>query len=233
MSLVMGIRVGQKSEPSGLCITEAGGRDVEGEWEVHYTARFLDRVPAGTSYPAVAARVDEVLKKLVMVAGERPMMIYLDATGLGLPIIELMSETLEEFIHPVYFNFGDQRRTEMVENPGSWRKLEIIKLGKAFLVSRLQLLLQSNRLHLPRTPSAEALAKDLLDYEIRVDERANERYGAFRVGGHDDLITALGMALQVEIPISRPRKSTGSISDLRTGLGADMERIFGPVTYRW
>jgi hypothetical protein len=35
-----------------------------------------------------------------------------------------------------------------------------------------------------------------LDYEIRVSEDANERYGAFKVGSHDDLITALGLAVQ-------------------------------------
>ena len=173
------------------------------------------------------------LKTFVRLGDAHPV-IYFDATGLGSPVTDLVSEILGgECIHPVYFNYGDQRRTETAEKHGNWSRLKIVKLGKAYLVSRLQLLLQSNRLHLPRTPAAEALAKDLLDYEIRIDERANERYGAFRVGGHDDLITALGMALQEEIPISRPRKSTGSISDLRTGLGADMERIFGPVTFRW
>jgi len=65
-------------------------------------------------------------------------------------------------------------------------------------VSRLQALLQSGRLHLPRTAEAEALAAELLDYEIRVDEHANDKYGAFKVGSHDDLVTALGLAVQVE-----------------------------------
>jgi hypothetical protein len=34
------------------------------------------------------------------------------------------------------------------------------------------------------------------DAESRVDENANDRYGAFRVGTHDDLVTALGLAVQ-------------------------------------
>jgi hypothetical protein len=37
---------------------------------------------------------------------------------------------------------------------------------------------------------------ELLDYEIRIDDNARERYGAFRVGTHDDLVTALGLAVQ-------------------------------------
>src|SRR5205085_6609104 len=35
-------------------------------------------------------------------------------------------------------------------------------------------------------------------YEIRVDKNANDTYGAFRVGIHDDLVTALGLATQVD-----------------------------------
>ena len=58
------------------------------------------------------------------------------------------------------------------------------------------MLLQSGRLHLPKTPEAEALGRELLDYEIKVDENANDRYGAFRVGTHDDLLTAIGLATQ-------------------------------------
>ena len=69
-------------------------------------------------------------------------------------------------------------------------------VGKAYLVSRLQVLFQSERLKLPRQhPEAEALVQELLDYEIRVSERANDTYGAFKVGAHDDLVTALGLAV--------------------------------------
>jgi hypothetical protein len=41
---------------------------------------------------------------------------------------------------------------------------------------------------------------ELLDYEIRINEDANERYGAFKVGAHDDLVTALGLAVQDRPP---------------------------------
>jgi hypothetical protein len=72
-----------------------------------------------------------------------------------------------------------------------------ITLGKAWLVSRMQALFQGERLHLPPGhPEAETLVKELLDYEIRVDQDANDKYGAFKVGTHDDLVTALGLATQ-------------------------------------
>ncbi len=42
---------------------------------------------------------------------------------------------------------------------------------------------------------AEEAIKELVEYEGRVDERANEKYGAFFVGLHDNLVTALGLAV--------------------------------------
>jgi hypothetical protein len=87
---------------------------------------------------------------------------------------------------PVYFTHGDRRT--LVEGE--------VRLGKAWLVSQMQTLLQGGLLHLPNTSEAEALGRELLDYEIRVSEDANDRYGAFSVGAHDDLVTALGLATQ-------------------------------------
>jgi hypothetical protein len=35
-----------------------------------------------------------------------------------------------------------------------------------------------------------------LEYEVRVSDDGHDRYGAFRTGKHDDLVTALGLATQ-------------------------------------
>lgn len=75
-----------------------------------------------------------------------------------------------------------------------------MKLGKAFVVTRLQTLLLTNRIHLPESDEARILAEELLEYEVKVAEDANDRYGAFKVGSQDDLVTALGLALQDEGP---------------------------------
>jgi hypothetical protein len=90
-------------------------------------------------------------------------------------------------VQAVYFTYGD-RRTK--QQDGS------VSLGKAWLVSRLQALLQTGRILLPRTQEAAALGVELLDYEIKVEQDANEKYGAFKVGSHDDLVTALGLCVQ-------------------------------------
>lgn len=100
-------------------------------------------------------------------------------------------QPVQATIVAVFFNHGD-RRTEV-------DRLEV-KLGKAFLVTRLQTLLQTNRVYLPESDEAQILAEELMDYEVKVSEDANEKYGAFKVGTQDDLVTALGLALQDDGP---------------------------------
>jgi hypothetical protein len=65
------------------------------------------------------------------------------------------------------------------------------------MVSRLQAMFGSGRLHLPKTREAGALTAELLNFELRVDPDGREKSGAFRVGTHDDLVCALGLATQL------------------------------------
>ncbi len=55
-----------------------------------------------------------------------------------------------------------------------------------------------------KTAEAEILAQELLEFSIEMPPDANDRYGAFRVGTQDDLVTALGLAVQDEKRGGRP-----------------------------
>jgi hypothetical protein len=188
MAVFIGVDIGQRRDPTAVCVAEVERRTVGGRQEVHFVVRHLDRLPLGTPYPEIARRLGDVAGRVARRSSERPV-TYVDATGVGKPVVDLLRErVLDTRIVPVFFTHGD-RRSESEEE---------IKLGKAYLVSRLQSLLQTARVHLPETREARALAQELLDYEIRVDENANDRYGAFRVGTHDDLVTALGLAVQTD-----------------------------------
>lgn len=194
MTIVIGVDIGQKHDPTALCVAEPDRREVGGRVETHFNVRHLERLPLGTPYPRVAQRVAVVAGKVQDRAGTAPR-VYLDATGVGQPVVDLLREQIRSgTVIAVYFTHGD-RRIETKD-----RQQRQVSLGKAYLVSRLQALLQCVRLHLPRTSEAEVLTQELLDYEIRVDEDANDRYGAFKVGTHDDLVTALGLAVQVDRP---------------------------------
>jgi len=65
------------------------------------------------------------------------------------------------------------------------------------MVSRMQALLQSQRLHLPRTVEAGALAKELTDYRIDVSDAGHASVSA-RNGSHDDMVIAYGLSCGVQ-----------------------------------
>jgi hypothetical protein len=183
----MGVDIGQKRDPTAICLVEVSYRSIEATCRCHFLVRHLERLPLGTLYPEVAHRVGFIAIKARNLAGNWPH-LFVDATGVGQPVVDLLHRHVpSSSVVAIYFTHGNHRRE---------KELSKVSLGKAYLVSRLQSLLQTRRLHLPDTTEARALARELLDYEIRVDENANDRYGAFRVGTHDDLVTALGLAVQ-------------------------------------
>lgn len=134
----------------------------------------------------MARRFGEVAKSVRDRAGSRPE-IYVDATGFGGELVTLIERHGDySRVRPVYFTHGDRRTDE----GGA------IRLGKAWVVTRLQMLVQTHQLHLPRSPDAERLAEELIEYEVQVAPDANDRYGAFKMGNRDELVTALGLAVQ-------------------------------------
>ncbi len=186
----IGADIGQRVDPTAFAVIEEHPRG-DG---VHYLCRAIERLPLGTPYPKVADRLVGVARYVRMQAEEeaesrgrdepRQVQMVVDATGVGTPVVDLLRER-GEYPLAAFFTHGDKYT----------RNGNQVAVGKTWMVSRLQALFQSDRIHLGRTAETDALREELLDYEIRIDERANDRYGAFRTGAHDDLVTALGLAV--------------------------------------
>jgi hypothetical protein len=215
-SVAIGMDVGQKHDPTAICVAEMDMRvtgrilhrhatgqtqcsaECKPEMAAHFTARFLQRLPLGTSYPNVAERLVAIVGGL-RARGIDRMELRIDSTGVGAPVVDIMRNALRSEpcqIVAVTFTHGDRYV----------RDGALATLGKAFLVSRLQALLQTTRIELPNTAEAKALAEELQVYEIRIDQDANDKYGAFKVGAHDDLVTALGLSVISE---SRQNSAVG------------------------
>ena len=104
------------------------------------------------------------------------------------------------------------------------------------MISRLQALLSRGRLHLPKTAEAEALRRELAVYELRVDAQARETFGAFKTGTHDDLVTALGLAIQVGSPLQwglLPTPALRPASELRQRRGSPAAGALGFWRSAW
>jgi hypothetical protein len=223
--LRIGVDIGQKVDPTAIVVAEVGERDnaegrtyegyrehpITGEahynlWvaqESCYTVRHMERLPLGTSYPDVAKRIVEVALNVSkheyeqrlhgdLIANHLSHLLYVDQTGVGAPVVDIVREALrlepeakDWSLWPVTFRHRDQKYDRTAKT-----------VGKAFIVSTLQALFQRHAIELPKGHAeAEAMARELQSYEIRVDANANDQYGAFKVGSHDDLVTALGLAV--------------------------------------
>ena len=214
--LVCGVDLGQKADPSAIVLLEVEERPVPGElerigaahldkeiqdaivaagqWkahilkmEKHYTARHINRMPLGTPYTAVAKAIEDIDEKIRRRENGETCTYVVDATGLGAPVIDLLRENIESArIKAAYLTGGIEARIE--------RGGMTLYIPKAQMVSMLQVLLQTGRIHLPKTAEAEALKEELLNYEIRISDAGRDSYGAFKTGSHDDLVSALGIA---------------------------------------
>jgi len=224
LAFTIGVDVGQARDPTAICVVELRQRQTSSGWEGVHITRFLERLPLGTSYPKIGERLVEIAtnarqrarQEYVNERGQAPrddwsygFNVYIDATGVGRPVVDILAESGLNVI-PVFFTHGD-RRTEDRDQ---------ITLGKAWLVSRLKTLFQTGRVRLPPNhPEAPAMIDELQNYEIKVDQNANDRYGAFRVGKHDDLVTALGLATQDEEIIAQ-LESRLALDDYYRRIGA-------------
>ncbi len=210
--VTVGVDVGQVKDPTTVAVCELE-KDT-------YIVRFLQRLPLGTAYPAVAERLAEihsgVVARLIQEQRQLPefmrdmlvtgrqlrgvltgmperfaranaeVWLFIDATGVGLPVTDLLRDRIgAKNLSAIFLTGGDKCEASPRARQGS--------VGKAYLVSRLQALIQSQRIVLPETDEARALAEELAVYEIRVSEDSSASFGAFKTGTHDDLVTALGL----------------------------------------
>jgi hypothetical protein len=209
--ITIGVDIGQRQDPTAIVLAELA--------DGMHTVRHLERRPLGTSYPEVAERIDQVYAAAVDRQAERfhesevaahgsipqrgmspleilsrardSVYVFVDATGCGLPVVDFVrqSSTIPDgHLTAVMFTAGEHCTVKRGEREGS--------VAKAFLVSRIQALLGSGRLALP-DPEARILGEELADFWRDVNAQANAQYGA-KVGAHDDLVCALGLAVLLD-----------------------------------
>lgn len=213
----VGIDVGKMSDPTAIIACQV---ITDATLPTRYITQHMERVPLGMSYLDIAAQCVTVLTAIqallqsqraaqvqaltlqVQATGQQvsfgrsglpqiEIRVFVDVTGVGRPVYDIVERAIQRDarirsldLRPITFVHGETYN----QKTG--------RMGKAYLVSRLQALLQERRLSLPpRHPEAQAMVRELKDYEIRVSDDAKDTYGAFKVGTHDDLVTALGLAV--------------------------------------
>jgi len=153
----------------------------ESRQEIRYHLRHLERFELGTPYPKVITRTGDLLNSRAI---RKRATLVADATGVGRPVIDMFDQA---GLTPVAVTItgGDT-----VNRHGS-----NYTVPKRDLVSTLQVLLQSGRLKIAKQlPEAKALVDELLNFKVKITVNANDTYGSWREGVHDDLVLAVALA---------------------------------------
>lgn len=152
--------IGASSRPAALCAVRhearllSPGDPLFGEaplWETHYVILGAERLEAGVDYPVVARRVNTLARRLYDRDSRGDYHVLVDATGAGVPVVELIRQSVipQAHVTAVALGTGDAADPSIL-----WRHATAV--GTAYLVSRLQAILQGQRLHAPARDRAVA-----------------------------------------------------------------------------
>lgn len=177
-----GLDLGQARDYSALAIVEARGAGRERV----YSIRHLQRWPLQTSYPTICADTTDLLKRDPL-KGAR---LIADATGVGRPVIDLLRQSIPASrLHAVTITGGTAETKDEQDRVTHWN------VPKRVLVSTVKVLLQSKRLKIaPGLSEAATLTRELENFQVKITDAANDTYGAWREGSHDDLVLAAALS---------------------------------------
>jgi hypothetical protein len=144
-----------------------------------HEVRYLEREPLGTKYTAVVAKTAGLLAKL---PGS---LLVVDWTGVGRGVVDMFEQA---GLQPYAVNI-----TSGMAVTGGGRFWGVPKRD---LVASLQVAFQAERLKIAKAlPLADVFVKELLDFKVKITAAANDTYGAWREGQHDDLVLAVALAV--------------------------------------
>ena len=167
---VLGVDLGQTQDFTALAAVELV------KSEIHL--RYLQRVPLGTPYPEVSARIVALVQAL-----SAPTDLVVDATGVGRPVLDLLRDA---GLDPVAVSITGGRA---ITFDG-----DIWKVPKRNLVRALVTAFEAGRLKVARgLQGAGALKRELRAFKRCISPRGHDTYEG-RAGAHDDLVIATALA---------------------------------------
>lgn len=187
--LFIGLDLGQAKDYTALAIIErlrtgsGGKKEITGLNCIH-----LQRWQLRTSYPAIVSDVVKMINNLDASRSPdgRPI-LAIDATGVGAPVVDLFKrERIKAQLKPIQIVAG----ATISEEDG------ITRVPKRDLVSTVQVGLQNRTLKIAsQLPESDTLSRELQNFSVKITDAANDIYGAWREGQHDDLVLAVALAL--------------------------------------
>jgi hypothetical protein len=179
---ILGLDLGQSQDYTALAVLERPAPPARRE-KPTYSLRYLVRFPLGTPYTTIVPAV----ARLVSAAPLKGSPLVVDHTGVGRALVDMLKRaSTGGRIVPVTVTAG---HAVTHNEDGSFH------VPKKELVTCLQLVLQGRRLKIARSlPHADTLGEELQNFRVKVTAAANEVFGCWREGQHDDLVFAVVLA---------------------------------------
>jgi len=179
VTYLVGLDLGDVNDYTALAIAEVTGTP---RVDAMYRFRHLERL-RGIGYPSVVKRVATVL-------GMQPIMgnsqLLVDQTGVGVAVVQMLrvancrptGVTITGGLDTVQLPTGDYR------------------VPKRDLVGAVKVVLQQRRLRIAeQLPEASVLTTELQNFQVKITAAANDTFGAWREGSHDDLVLAAALVV--------------------------------------
>lgn len=185
----VGLDLGQTTDPTAMSVIEKrqvpilhlGHRTGKLNYVTAYGIRHLERLPLGTSYPAVIQHVKATLNTVPLTRNSR---LIIDHTGVGRPIFDLFQQA--------HMNPAGITITAGLD--WSRESGEQYRVPKGILVSKLQAAIHTGLLKAATgLPEAEVLKGELADFNVTHTQTGHAQFGA-RTGRHDDLVLSVSVA---------------------------------------
>jgi hypothetical protein len=171
----IGCDLGQSNDPTAIAVVKRDGEQ--------FQCGHLERLPLGTPYPSIVARVGSLMQH-PLIAGNCELAI--DATGVGRPVADMFAHAGIPFVG-VIITSGSQ---ETVGGNDNYRNVP-----KITLISHVQALLHAGKLKIRADlQEAETLIRELQDFKVNYSAAGFMSFSA-RDGAHDDLVLALSISI--------------------------------------
>jgi nitrogen fixation protein len=179
---IVSVDVGQVADSSALALIERP--EHQPPLQPPLAIRHMDRWHLGTSYLVI---VEDVLRFVERKELREPV-LTVDQTGVGRPIVDMLRHRVQGPLIPGTITSGAEPTRDALG----------VKCPKKDLVSTMQLLFGTQRLLIARGVKQEAvLLKELQNFKMKITAAANEIFGSWREGEHDDLVLAAAIGCWV------------------------------------
>jgi hypothetical protein len=176
----IGLDLGQTQDFTALALLERRAVATPGV-KPEYALRHLRRFPLGTAYTEIVPAVATLRRKEPL----RQALLVVDQTGVGRAVVDMLRQTASGVIAVAITGGHAVNHAE----DGSYH------VPKKELITALQVVMQGRRLQIARSlPDAAALVRELQQFQVKITAAANETFGVWRDGQHDDLVLALALA---------------------------------------